>query len=58
VGKAFETAFKQGVDALDKFPRVDDLFPTAAQTNNFYNSLSKTIKAVVAELNFRFPGAK
>lgn len=58
VGKAFEIAFKQGVDALDHIPVNKNLFPTEAQSINFYNSLARVIKGVINELNFRFPGAQ
>jgi hypothetical protein len=57
VGMAFEIAFKKGVSALSTIPIKKDLFPTEAQSMNFYNSLAKTITGVVNELKFRFPNA-
>ena len=54
---AFEIAFKKDVSALSTIPIKKDLFPTEAQSMNFYNSLAKTITGVVNELKFRFPNA-
>ena len=58
VGNAFEIAFKKGLPALSAIPIKKDLFPTEAQSMNFYNSLTKTVTRVVNELNFRFPNAE
>ena len=57
MGNAFELAFKKDVSAISTMPIKKDLFPTEAQSINFYNSLVKTVTAVVNELKFRFPGA-
>lgn len=57
VGMAFEIALKKGVSALSTIPIKKDLFPTEAQSMNFYNSLAKTITGVINELKFRFPNA-